>query len=85
MRHGTERVPADGGLLLVANHPSLFDPVVLGYIMPRRIEFMAMTELFRHPVVAALLRALGAFPVDRRRHATGAVREALLKTVELGG
>jgi 1-acyl-sn-glycerol-3-phosphate acyltransferase len=45
--------------------------------MPRRVDFMAMTELFRHPVTAATMRALGAFPVDRQRRDAGAVREAV--------
>jgi 1-acyl-sn-glycerol-3-phosphate acyltransferase len=74
---GAERVPAAGGLLIVANHLSFVDPPIIGGLTPRRVDFMAMTELFRNPVSAALMRALGAFPVDRAKPDPRAVREAV--------
>ncbi len=74
---GLERVPRSGGLLLVVNHISWFDPMIIGYATPRRVDFMAMAELFRNPVIGWLVRALGAFPVDRSRRDPGAVREAV--------
>jgi 1-acyl-sn-glycerol-3-phosphate acyltransferase len=74
---GRDRVPRKGGLLVVSNHISFADPPMLGVALPRRLEFMAMTELFRHPVLARLWRALGAFPVDRSRVDHAAVREAV--------
>ena len=74
---GRERVPLTGGLLLVANHISFVDPPLLGCVTPRRVEFMAMAELFRHPVVGLIARAIGAFPVERTRPNQSAVREAV--------
>jgi 1-acyl-sn-glycerol-3-phosphate acyltransferase len=74
---GVDRVPRTGGLLLVANHISLVDPPLIGCVTPRRVEFMAMAELFRHPVLAFFSRAIGAFPVERTRPDQSAVREAV--------
>jgi 1-acyl-sn-glycerol-3-phosphate acyltransferase len=74
---GRERVPRNGGLLLVANHISFADPPLLGVAMPRRIEFMAMVEIFRKPVLAFLARGVGCFPVDRTKVDHTAAREAV--------
>ena len=74
---GRERVPRDGGLLLVSNHISFADPPLLGVATSRPVEFMAMVELFRHPVLRALLRSVGTFPVDRSRVDHAAAREAI--------
>lgn len=74
---GRERVPRDGGLLVVCNHISFVDPPLLGVAMPRPVEFMTMVELFRKPWLARLLRTVGCFPIDRSRIDHGAAREAI--------
>lgn len=74
---GRERVPRHGPLLLVSNHLSFADPPLLGVATPRQVEFMAMVELFRHPVLGGLVRAVGSFPVDRSRVDHTAAREAI--------
>lgn len=74
---GRDRVPRRGPLLLVSNHISFTDPPLLGVASPRQVEFMAMVELFRHPLLAQLVRAVGSFPVDRSRVDHTAAREAI--------
>jgi 1-acyl-sn-glycerol-3-phosphate acyltransferase len=74
---GRERVPREGGLLVVCNHISFVDPPLLGAVMPRPVEFMTMVELFRKPWLAKLLRTVGCFPVDRSRIDHRAAREAI--------
>lgn len=74
---GRDRVPRSGPLLLVSNHQSFADPPLLGVATPRQVEFMAMAELFRRPLLAWLIRAVGTFPVDRSRVDHTAVREAI--------
>lgn len=64
-RIGMEHIPADGPLIIAANHRSFMDPWVIGMMLRRPIYYVAKTELFRRPVVAWLLSSLGAFPVDR--------------------
>src|SRR4029079_5371166 len=62
---GRENIP-DGGCVLAANHWSNFDPWPLGIpLFPRRfLRFMAKKELF-WPPLGWVIRAGGAFPVDR--------------------
>jgi 1-acyl-sn-glycerol-3-phosphate acyltransferase len=74
---GRERIPRQGGLLLVSNHISFADPPLLGVTTSRRVDFLAMAELFRRPFLARLLRSIGTFPVDRARVDHAAAREAI--------
>ena len=62
---GGERVPATGPAILAANHASVWDPFVLSLATPREVHYMAKAELFRFAPVAAVLRSLHAFPVER--------------------
>lgn len=62
---GTQRVPATGPCILVANHESLIDPWILALATKRPIHYMTKAELWRYPVVPSLLDALGCFPVER--------------------
>ncbi len=58
-------IPAEGGVILASNHMSFADPVLLGLSEKRRLYFMAKSELFSNKFAAAVIRALGAFPVER--------------------
>jgi 1-acyl-sn-glycerol-3-phosphate acyltransferase len=73
---GAERVPASGAAILVANHESIWDPFMLGLVTEREIHYMAKAELFRTWPLAAALRSLNAFPVERGAGDHGAMREA---------
>ena len=72
-----ERSSSEGARLFACNHISHFDPVLLGLASRREIDFMAMEELFRNPVMAAYCRATYSFPTDRSRVDKAAVRTAL--------
>lgn len=72
-----DRVPDSGGVLIVSNHQSYFDPVAVGQALPREISFMARDTLFRNPVFGRIIRALNAFPVRRGAADVGAVKEIL--------
>lgn len=54
-----------GPYVVVANHGSYLDPPLLSCAMGRPVSFMAKQELFRVPVLAPLIRGLGAVPVRR--------------------
>jgi len=62
---GCEHIPPTGGVILVANHESLFDPWLLALATPRTVRYMAKSELWNHRVVGAAVEAFGAFPVER--------------------
>ncbi len=74
---GAENVPASGRLIVACNHISYFDPPVLGALCPRRIRYMAKKELFEMPLLGPVIRALGAYSVDRHGSATGAIKRSL--------
>jgi 1-acyl-sn-glycerol-3-phosphate acyltransferase len=75
--YGGENVPKTGPLIIACNHVSYFDPPVLGSASPRRISYMAKEELFNVPVLGPLIRAVGAYPVDRRGSATSAIKRSV--------
>jgi 1-acyl-sn-glycerol-3-phosphate acyltransferase len=75
--YGIDRVPRVGGLLIVCNHISFVDPPLVGVVMPRPVQFMAMVELFRNRLLGAMLRGIHAIPVDRSRADHIAAREAI--------
>jgi 1-acyl-sn-glycerol-3-phosphate acyltransferase len=81
---GEENVPATGGAVISANHPSYLDPILLSLQVKRPILFMAWDALFRVPVVGALMRLLGAFPVDTRQGRGRAAYESARALVEQG-
>ena len=63
---GKEKIPQDGKVILVCNHLSNWDPILLLLKQPRRIAFMAKAELFRFkPLGWFLRRVFGVFPVER--------------------
>jgi 1-acyl-sn-glycerol-3-phosphate acyltransferase len=62
---GKENVPADGPLIVVSNHVHLTDPLLLMCAFPRWITYMAKEELFRYPLLGAILRSGRVLPVPR--------------------
>ena len=74
---GVENLPKSGAAILCGNHMSLLDPLAAGRAVGRPVRFMGKKELFSVPVLNTLLRALGAFPVDRGNTDITAVRTSL--------
>jgi 1-acyl-sn-glycerol-3-phosphate acyltransferase len=72
--YGAERVPAQGGLVVAANHFSWIDPPALGAASPRTLYYMAKIEAHRVPGLGQLMRSFGAFPVRRGESDRDAVR-----------
>lgn len=62
---GKENEPMEGPVLVCANHLSNHDVIILGSCLKRSVRFFAKAELFKVPVVGALVKALGAFPIKR--------------------
>lgn len=84
---GVENFPAEGAVILCSNHLSNADPIFLCKPFGRIGRFMAKKELFSVPVVKNLVRAMGAFPVDREHADLSAIRQGirLLKADEVVG
>jgi 1-acyl-sn-glycerol-3-phosphate acyltransferase len=74
--YGLERVPAEGGAVVAANHLSAIDPPLVGAFSPRPVIFMTKAELLAIPVIGELLGWAGAFPVRRGEGDRESVRRA---------
>jgi len=74
---GREHIPVDGPVLLVSNHASYMDPVVVGLASRRPVLFMAKEQLFEIFGLGWIIRRLNAFPVKRTAFDRRAVQTAL--------
>ena len=70
---GLENVSERGGLILASNHVAALDPVMIGCYVRRQCHFMAKSEIFKNRLIAAFLRSLNAFPVERGKSDTKAL------------
>lgn len=73
---GIENMPKTGGVVIVSNHISNWDPLVVGSSVDRQVHFMAKESLFKVPIVGFLLRKWGMFPVRRGVGDRNAIRVA---------
>ncbi len=74
---GKEHVPRDRACIFASNHRSYADPVLVTLGGHGRFSFMAKSELFKNPLFSALIRWLGAFPVERGKGDTAAIDKAI--------
>lgn len=74
---GKENLPAEGPVILAANHLSNWDPPFLACFISRHVHYMAKTELFENPVFSAMIRSCHAFPVKRGAADRGAIKMAM--------
>jgi 1-acyl-sn-glycerol-3-phosphate acyltransferase len=73
---GKGHVPMTGPVLLVSNHQSHLDPVLVGLACPRQLKYLARQGLFFWPF-SLWIRSLGAVPIDRARGSIGGIRTTL--------
>src|SRR5213596_3039390 len=74
---GLENLP-NGGFLLLPNHISWVDAIVLQLACPRPIRYVIDQEYYHKRVLHPILRALGCIPISNR-HSHAAVRGAAEK------
>lgn len=75
---GRENVPRSGGVLIVCNHQSYADPLLIGVGLNRQIHIMARRSLFhKHFLFRWLILSLNAFPLNDSGVDFGAVKETI--------
>ena len=60
---GDEHLPTDGAAILVCNHVSFVDAVILGIVSPRPMVFIMDHRIFKTPVLGWLFKMLKAIPI----------------------
>lgn len=77
---GSRNMPRSGPVLVIANHQSFLDPVLVGLAVPaRRLNFLARKTLFSVPVIGKFIASVGSFPVDQE----GIGKEGMKTTLDL--
>jgi 1-acyl-sn-glycerol-3-phosphate acyltransferase len=84
-RRGQEHVPKTGGALVLSNHQSHLDPVLLALACDRRLNFLARQTLFGFAPFGWLIDSFDAIPIDREGSGLSGLKETLrrLKQDEL--
>ncbi len=83
---GVENIPPEGsGAVLVANHASYLDSIMLALILPGPVSFVAKAELARNPFARVFLKRIGTRFVERFSHQKGVEDvQALLAGIDQG-
>jgi 1-acyl-sn-glycerol-3-phosphate acyltransferase len=76
---GVEHIPAHGPLLIVGNHDSYWDPVVIGLaaIQRRQIRALAKSSLWKVKGLNKVLDGMGQIPITRGSGDAGALDAAI--------
>jgi 1-acyl-sn-glycerol-3-phosphate acyltransferase len=85
---GQENLPATGGIILVANHASQFDPLVVAHFIyeaGRWPRFLAKSALWRVPVVGPFLTKTLQIPVERGSVEAVKSLDVLVEALDQGG
>ena len=83
--HGTENIPATGPVVIVANHVSYVDPLLLGLAVEQRgrmVRYLAKRELFDHWFTGPVMRGADQILVDRKGDAGAALKHAELAMLD---
>lgn len=74
-----EAAEREGGYVLAITHLSHLDPVCVGAIVRRKIDWMARLEFYRFRLISAFLWSVDAFPVNRFGVAARSIRSAIAR------
>lgn len=78
-KRGTEHLPAEGAAVVVANHVSFVDALVLMAMSPRPIRFVMDLGIFRIPVLSWLFRQAKAIPITSAKKDRALVERAFAR------
>jgi 1-acyl-sn-glycerol-3-phosphate acyltransferase len=78
-----QRLPKHGPAILICNHISGLDPMLIQSVCPRLIVWMMAREYYEIPVLRSIFKTVEAIPVDRGGRDLAATRAAL-RALEAG-
>lgn len=82
---GLDHIPASGPVLVVANHVSYLDPILIGLAVEQRgrvVRYLAKRELFDHWFTGPIMRGADQILVDRKGDAGAALKHAELAMLD---
>lgn len=74
---GLEQIPSSGAGLVVANHLSFLDPLLIGLPLTRPVSFVARDSLFKIPVIGWILRNTYVMPINRESASSAVIRQTV--------
>ncbi|HEY2863487.1 MAG TPA: MFS transporter [Casimicrobiaceae bacterium] len=66
-KEGLERIPPEGACVIVCNHVSYVDAIVIAACVPRPIRFVMDHRIFRIPLLNFIFRTMGTIPIAPAR------------------
>ena len=76
-REGLEHLPRRGPLIIVSNHVSYMDAILLGSATPRPIHFMVLQWMYDLPLLRWFYWGMGTVPVQADGADSNAIRRAV--------
>ncbi len=73
---GKKNSKIKGKALVISNHTSMWDPLLIAIIFPRQIFWMGKAELFKNGIARFFFKIVKAFPVRRGEGDLAAIRHA---------
>jgi 1-acyl-sn-glycerol-3-phosphate acyltransferase len=70
-------LPRKGPVLLVSNHQSFWDPIILGLVAARPLAYIARKSLYKNKILAYFMTQLGAHPIDQEGPAVAGIKAAI--------
>jgi len=74
---GVSQIPPTGGGLILSNHQSFLDPLLIGLPLSRPVSYLARDSLFRVPFLGGILRRTYVMPLNREKGSTAGIKETL--------
>jgi len=80
---GQHHLEVEGGGMLLSTHQSMLDPVIVGLVVNRRLNYLARKTLFKNSFFGFLIGLLDAIEIDREKGGLAGLRE-MLKRLQRG-
>ena len=74
---GFQPLEKEGGALILANHQSFLDPLLIGIPLHRPISFLARETLFHSPVLGWILRNTHVMSINQEAASTASMRQTI--------
>jgi len=72
-----ENLPQSGGALLLINHGSFLDPVLVGLPLTRPVSYLARDSLFRVPLLGWFLKNTCVMSINRKSASSSSIKESI--------